>query len=223
MEQIQARIHYIKDIDRTVLIAKGKSKVAQMLFADFLRRYTNSLHKNILCSPGRKNSKLIFEIIKTRFAGMYWGSCDLKNAYFNVDNHKLIRELKRIGFPEYTSSYLGLKNLRIVNYNKPTRGLPQGFNTSQYLFNLYMNPIITKMNRSSRWRMFIYVDDVFWCAKTRKHARECRRIFKNLLKSYGYFGRKLELSNKETKRTYIAGPYDEFRALGFVFEPVRSV
>lgn len=221
MAQFKAQLKYLKHIERTVLVTSGKEKALQLLLTDFLKR-KSELHPNIFCSPGRSTGKLIYTIIQTRFEGMFWGSCDIKQAFLNVDNHKVISELKKINFPEYTAGYMGLKDLQIVNFDKPHRGLPQGFNTSQFLYNLYVNPIIKKMNRSRRWRVFIYVDDIFWCARSRKAARECRRNLRRLLERYGYKQRKMVLSNKERKQTFIAAPTEEFRALGFTFEPVGA-
>lgn len=222
MKPFKAKLIHLKDIGRNVLITSGKEKAMQLLLSGFLRKKSKVLHPNIFCSPGKSTSRLIYVILETRLQGMFWGACDIKEAFLSVDNHKVIHELKKIGFPEYTADYMGLKKLDIVNFDKPHRGLPQGFNTSQFLYNLYINPIIKKMNRSRRWRVFIYVDDIFWCARSRKDARECRRTLRRLLERYGYKHRKMILSNKERKQTFIASPLEEFRALGFTFEPVRS-
>lgn len=220
MNFVKCRIKYIGDIKRTVLVTSGKEKAMQLFLARFLKSKVASLHPNIFCSPGKKTSKLIHTILKTRFEGMYWGACDIKQAYLNVDNVKVIKELKRAGLPGYIANYMGLEKLKITNSSVIHRGLPQGFNTSQYLYNLYINPIIKKMNRSTRWKVYVYVDDIFWCAQTRKDARECRRLLRRALERYGYKGRKMSLSEKEQKKSFIAGSDEEFKALGFKFNPV---
>lgn len=223
MKPFKTRLIYLKDIGRNVLVTSGKEKAAQLLLSELLRRKSEVLHPNIFCAPGKATSKLIHTILETRFQGMFWGSCDIKEAYLSVDNRKVSKELKKIGFSEYTANYLGLRRLDIVNFDRPHRGLPQGFNTSQFLYNLYINPIIKRMNRSLRWRVFVYVDDIFWCARSRKDARECRRVLKRLLERYGYKQRKMALSNKEHKQSIVASPLEEFRALGFTFQPVRAL
>ena len=220
MNFVKCRINYVEDIKRTVLVTSGKEKAMQLFLARCLRNEVASLHPHIYCSPQRKTSRLIHTILKTRFDGMYWGACDIKQAYLNVDNLKVIKELKRAGLPGYIAKYMGLEKLKVTNSKIAHRGLPQGFNTSQYLYNLYINPIIKKMNRSSRWQVYVYVDDIFWCARTRKNARECRRILRRSLERYGYKGRQMSFSEKEQKMSFIASPHEEFKALGFKFNPI---
>lgn len=205
-----------------MLVPNTRDKARLKILRTVLREANLNLHPNVYCVPKSKRSHLIYKIIKKRSDGWYWGKADIQNAFNSVDSTKALRELRRHKLPTSISPILGLNKLNIVNATKPHTGIPQGFSTSPYLFNLYMHPIIRKMNRNSHWQLYIYVDDILFCARTRKQGRECRRVLKRTLERYGYKGRQLKLSTKVHKLSKLSGPNEEFAALGYKFNSRRN-